>query len=110
MQEPTLIQPLGYLVDEAGTIVNLQKRCTTENLPTIVVVGSSMDAGKTHTVSSIAHGLAAEGLTVNAGKLTGTACAKDPNRMRDAGAARVLDFNDFGFASTSRFPGTIWSL
>lgn len=107
MREPTLIQPLGYLTDESGDIVNLRNLGRHEvtmshRVPTIVVVGSSMDSGKTRTVSSIVHGLSAAGHTVHAGKLTGTACAKDVNEYRDAGAADVLDFAGFGFGSTFR--------
>jgi|GEM_PF-4224693 len=107
MEEPTLIEPLGYLVDDHGEIVNLkkfgvQKKSDTPHVRTILVVGSSMDAGKTYTVSSIIRGLTSSGKRVNAGKLTGTACAKDTFRMLDAGASKVLDFNDAGYCSTFR--------
>ena len=109
MSEPTLIEPLGFLLDEQGQTANLsryalKKRAGTPRVKTIVVVGSSMDAGKTRTAASIVHGLTIAGRRVNAGKLTGTSCAKDTNQMLDAGAVRVLDFNDAGFASTFREP------
>jgi len=107
MSEPTMIEPLGFLLDEEGQPANLsryalRKRNGAPRVKTIVIVGSSMDAGKTRTASSIIHGLAIAGHRVNAGKLTGTCCAKDTNQMLDAGATRVLDFNDAGFASTFR--------
>ncbi len=107
MREPTLIKPLGYLTDESGRTVNLRRIAgpgvpLLRRVPTVAVVGSSMDSGKTRTVSGIVHGLSAAGFTVHAGKLTGTACRKDVNEYRDAGAAQVLDFCDFGFASTFR--------
>jgi len=107
MSEPTMIEPLGFLLDEQGRPANLsrwalRKREGAPRVKTILVVGSSMDAGKTRTASSIIHGLTLAGRRVNAGKLTGTCCAKDTNQMLDAGAARVLDFNDAGFASTFR--------
>ena len=104
--DPTLIEPLGYLVDSNKRIVNLQDYSippmdSTPRIPIILVVGSSMDAGKTTMASSIIHGLTLAQKTVHAGKLTGTACMKDLNKMQDAGSAMVLDFSKAGFASTA---------
>ncbi|MCY7396955.1 MAG: hypothetical protein LH468_12555 [Nocardioides sp.] len=48
------------------------------------------------------HGLAASGQVVAAGKATGTGAGGDPRMFTDAGASQVLDFTDFGFASTYR--------
>ena len=59
-----------------------------------------MNSGKTTTVASIVRGLTAAGLDVAAGKVTGTGAGGDPGLYRDSGAARVLDFTDFGLAST----------
>ena len=107
MEAPTKIQPMGYLLDERHEIVNLRRYALRQflNAPrvaTILVVGSSMDAGKTTMAASIIAGLTAAGKTVHAGKLTGTACVKDLDAFTDAGAAFVLDFNHVGFASTFR--------
>lgn len=106
--EPTLLKPLGYLANPDGTKVNLRnfalKRASVpkDRATTILVLGSSMDAGKTTTAKRTIRGLVRAGLRVNAGKLTGTACAKDPQKMFDAGAWQVLDFTHVGFASTSQ--------
>jgi len=59
-----------------------------------------MDAGKTHTVTSLVAGLARAGRRVAAVKLTGTAAGKDTWTMSDAGAFPALDFVDGGFVST----------
>ena len=59
-----------------------------------------MNSGKTTTVASIVRGLTAAGLDVAAGKVTGTGAGGDPGLYWDSGAARVLDFTDFGLAST----------
>ena len=67
---------------------------------TIGVVGTSMNSGKTTTVASIVRGLTSAGLDVAAGKVTGTGAGGDPGLFQDSGAARVLDFTDFGLAST----------
>jgi hypothetical protein len=71
------------------------------NQPNVVVVcGTSMDAGKTHTVMSLIMGLRKQGLSVAGIKLTGTATGKDTWNMLDAGACIALDFVDGGFPST----------
>ena len=70
--------------------------------PTVIlVVGSSMDSGKTTAASSVVHGLSRSNALVCAAKLTGTASLKDRLIMEDAGAAEVLDFTDVGHASTA---------
>ena len=104
---PTLVEPLGYWSTAEGRIANL-RRYALPPLPdaprvrTILVVGSSMDAGKSTTAAGLVRGLCHAGRTVHAGKITGTACVKDLNLMADAGAARTLDFSQIGYASTSQ--------
>jgi hypothetical protein len=71
---------------------------------TIVVVGSSMNAGKTTTTSAIARGLFKAGLRVGAAKVTGSGSGKDHWAYVDAGAATVTDFLDFGMPSTFGYP------
>ena len=67
----------------------------------VVVVGSTMDSGKTTACTSIVHGLVSAGHRVGAGKVTGTASARDVGSMRDAGADPAVDFLDFGWPSTA---------
>jgi hypothetical protein len=66
----------------------------------VVVCGSSMDAGKTHTASSTIAGLKKLGQGVAGIKLTGTAAGRDTWSMLDAGACTALDFIDGGYPST----------
>jgi len=66
----------------------------------IVVVGSAMDSGKTTACASIIRGLVESGHTVGAGKLSGTASARDLGSYRDAGALPFLDFLDAGWPTT----------
>jgi hypothetical protein len=66
----------------------------------VVVVGSAMDSGKTTACTSLIRGLVASGHRVGAGKVTGTASARDVGSFRDAGANPVVDFLDFGWPST----------
>lgn len=115
MLPPTELKPIGLLADGRG-IVTLQ-RCSpyqassqvpqirsTKRPVTIAVIGTSMNSGKTTAVASIVRGLTSAGLDVAAGKVTGTGAGGDPGRFVDAGALKVLDFTDFGHASTYRLP------
>src|SRR5262249_23765662 len=68
---------------------------------TVLVVGASMNSGKTTTAAQVIHSLAGQGRRVCAAKVTGTACRKDPAMMEDAGALRVFDFTCAGYPSTA---------
>ncbi|WP_439580689.1 hypothetical protein, partial [Elioraea sp.] len=102
---PTALTPIALLADADGRPVNLRDAAIAlsslpSQIPTIAVVGTSMNSGKTMTVAAIVRGLVASGLRVGAAKITGTGAFGDPNLYRDAGAAEVLDFTDAGFATT----------
>jgi len=108
MGPPTILRPLGYLQDDNGLRVNLREYgiCPAMDVgvrPAVVlVVGSSMDSGKTTAAFSTVYGLTRSGAKVAAAKLTGTACMKDLLLLSDAGATEVLDFSDAGHASTAK--------
>ena len=107
MRPPTVLRALGCPLDQSGERVNLRRfglrpAAPTGAVPTsVLVVGSTMDSGKTTTAASIVHGLRRSGARVTAAKLTGTGSGKDLLLMKDAGAAAVLDFTDVGHASTA---------
>lgn len=104
MAEPTRLRPLGYAL-RGGSRSNLRDRSLrpvpAHVPPVIVVVGTSMDSGKTTAAYSLINGLTRSGLPVAAGKITGTASAKDPLLMISAGAHPVYDFTDVGYGSTA---------
>lgn len=115
MTSATRVQPVGLLVDELGLLT--LRRCAPLAVreavpvptrpPVLAVVGTSMNAGKSTTLGCLVRGLVEAGLTVAAGKVTGTGAGGDPRLFADAGAVRVLDFTDFGLPSTYRLdPGT----
>src|SRR2546427_7857251 len=103
--EPSKLRLLGALGDINGSPLNLRDFALAP-LPeaihsnVVAVCGTSMDAGKTHTVMSLIMGLRKQGLAVAGIKLTGTATGKDTWNMLDAGACIALDFVDGGFPST----------
>lgn len=109
----TQLTPLGILCDAAGPVslrrlaphsVRPGRRSDAGHAPVIAVLGTSMNSGKTTTAAAIVRGLARAGRSVAAGKITGTGASGDPQLFRDSGAGTVLDFTDFGFASTYREP------
>lgn len=107
LRGPTEITPLGLLGDASGRRVNLRDYALEPVEPSrdfrptpIVVVGTSMDSGKTQTCVHLTRGLINAGLRVGYAKITGTGAGGDYWWLRDAGADPVLDFTDVGMAST----------
>ena len=70
------------------------------NTPVILVVGTSMSAGKTTTAKVAIRQLRLAGYKVIAAKLTGAGRYRDSLGMYDAGAEYVTDFVDAGLPST----------
>jgi hypothetical protein len=68
--------------------------------PIVLVVGTSMDAGKTSAAKVITRQLKALGRRVVGVKLTGAGRYRDILAMQDAGADAVFDFVDAGLPST----------
>jgi hypothetical protein len=117
-RQPTIIEPLGLVGDCDGMPLNLRTYAEptprlmpedtlgTSHMPAkrtarvIVVVGTSMNAGKTTMAASLIKGLARGGYKVGAGKVTGTGAGGDRWSVTDAGANQIIDFTDFGYPST----------
>ena len=78
MKSPTRIEPVGLLAGAGGAIINVADYCLDFAQPinplckVIVIVGTSMNAGKTTTAATLIHGLNRAGLKVGAAKVTGT--------------------------------------
>jgi len=71
------------------------------DVPVILIVGTSMSAGKTMSGRVIVHILSQMGLNVVGAKLTGAARYRDMLSFGDAGASAVYDFVDAGLPSTA---------
>jgi dethiobiotin synthetase len=111
MKAPTAVAPIGLLGDAAGKVLNLRdfrvpaaSRAPSGGAKVIAIAGTSMDAGKTTAAAYLIKGLTRSGHRVAAIKATGTGSCNDTAMMQDAGAVRVLDFVDAGYASTYRVP------
>jgi len=107
-RRPTEITPLGLIGDGRGVPLNIDEFALgpceppSERPPTIAVIGTSMNSGKTTTVHGLVHSLAQAGHRSGATKVTGTGSGNDFWIMLDAGAHMMLDFTDAGMASTYR--------
>lgn len=107
---PTTLGILGPLIDHTDTPLSLEDFTmpaappATAELGTIVVLGTSMNAGKTTTAAATVRGWARAGLRAGAGKVTGSGSGKDRWAYLDAGATAVADFMDFGMPSTFGYP------
>ena len=108
--EPTCVEILGPLVDGKGKPLSLdafsrsRPQSATPGFGTWVVVGSSMNAGKTTTTAAIARGWARARMRAGTGKITGSGSGKDRWAYLDAGADPICDFLDFGISSTYGYP------
>lgn len=103
--EPSKLQQLGALGDPQGRALRLRDFAipppSHSRRPFVVVVcGSAMDTGKTHTTASLIVGLRRHHHRVAAIKLTGTAAGRDLWKVVDTGACVALDFVDGGYSST----------
>lgn len=68
--------------------------------PVVLIIGTSMDAGKTVAATAIVRELKRLGMRVAGAKLTGVGRYRDILAMREAGADCILDFVDAGLPST----------
>lgn len=109
---PTAVTPLGLLCDRQGEVLSLARYAQPApdikvNLapPVIVVIGTSMNAGKTTTAAAIVRAAHKQGLDVCAVKATGTGAGCDIWQYVDAGAAQAIDFAQAGHASTFKLTG-----
>lgn len=105
-----LIKPQPVLVYSGHVIRNNHKVCMQDfaptvephpyTCPTIMIIGTSMSAGKTTAARVIIHLLKEMGLRVIGTKLTGAGRYRDILSMHDAGADAIFDFVDAGLPSS----------
>ena len=110
VRRATQLAPVGLLADQRGTPINLAdyrldfEPTSRARPPVLVVLGTSMNSGKTTVVKQLVRGLALGGDRPGATKVTGTGSGNDFWAMVDAGGHVVTDFTDAGYASTYRLP------
>lgn len=94
----------GHVVREGVKVVMKDfvpsARGVVHGFPVILVIGTSMEAGKTSAAKVVIRQLKAGGVRVVGAKLTGAGRYRDILAMRDAGADAIYDFVDGGLPST----------
>lgn len=105
IKPPTQITPIGLIGDRKGNRLNLRDFIVdaseeTPRIPAILSLGTSMNAGKTLTATSMVRGFKRLGFKVAALKITGTGAGGDMWIVNDAGADISLDFTDAGYSAT----------
>jgi hypothetical protein len=104
MPRPITLKYLGHVMrgDEKVRMTDfaIGTKASKFDTPTILLVGTSMSAGKTTTGRLIVHELASLDLNVIGAKLTGAGRYRDIVSFRDAGASAIFDFVDAGLPST----------
>lgn len=112
----TRLDPLGLLADDAG-VVNMTRfapfhtasnpgidRSSRPRVLAVVAADAAACRGsqgrRSVAAASLVLGLTRAGSRVAAGKATGSAAVDATGVFRDSGAPVVLDFTDFGYAST----------
>jgi len=107
----TRVKVYGYVCDKEGKVINTRDYAKPwspyARLPRskmILVVGTSMNSGKSQAAASCCWALNTMGHKVTAAKATGTASLKDILLMEDSGAQYVCDFTSLGYPSTYLTP------
>lgn len=75
-------------------------KSTTFDMPVVLLIGTSMSAGKTTSARMIIRLLKQAGHTVVGAKLTGAGRYRDALSLADASADHIFDFMDIGLPST----------
>ena len=70
------------------------------DIPVVLLVGTSMSAGKTTVARIIVNMMTRAGLNIVAGKLTGASRFRDILSLKDVGANQIFDFVDAGMPSS----------
>jgi len=107
--DPTRVRVIGRVVTKDAEPVNtldyplvepkrIQKKTPRSKL--VLVVGTSMNSGKSTAAVACCWALSTMGHEVRSSKVTGTASLKDILHMNDAGAKVYNDFSHFGYPST----------
>ena len=100
------VEVIGMVCDEEGRVQNIADAALPaqanlgETAPIVMIVGTSMNSGKTYAATELIKQATRAGLKVAAAKLSGVACLRDTLNMADHGAIATASFLDCGLPST----------
>jgi hypothetical protein len=104
VQAPLTLQYRGHVTREEGKVGMTDFVPPSPDLPfdvpTVLLVGTSMSAGKTTAARIVTRRLKGMGLSVLGAKLAGAGRFRDVLSVHDAGADWIFDFVDAGLPST----------
>jgi hypothetical protein len=104
LPDPLALRYRGHIVRDGAKITMKQFAMELDegefDVPTILIIGTSMSAGKTVTGRRVCEILSRSGLDIVGAKLTGAGRYRDVVSFRHAGAQRIFDFVDVGLPST----------
>ena len=104
LPDPLALLYRGHIVRDGAKITMKQFAIDRDrgefDVPTILIIGTSMSAGKTVTGRRVCEILTRAGLNIVGAKLTGAGRYRDIVSFRRAGAQTILDFVDVGLPST----------
>ncbi len=102
--QPMSLDYAGHVVRDGTKVTMKQFALRSEakdfQVPTVLLVGTSMSAGKTATGRQVIADLVARDYRVIGAKLTGAGRYRDVLSFKSAGAEEVFDFVDVGLPST----------
>ncbi len=105
--EPLRIRILGG-IERSGKLLNINQAVLYEpsetlsnDVPLIIVTGTSMDSGKTTVAVEITKALTRMGMRLAGTKLTGVGAYRDIFKMHDYGVYESVSFADGGITSTA---------
>jgi hypothetical protein len=104
LPDPLAVKYRGHIVRDGAKVTMKQFAMDLDqgdfNVPTILIIGTSMSAGKTVTGRRVCEVLSKSGFDVVGAKLTGAGRYRDVVSFGNAGAAHIFDFVDVGLPST----------
>ena len=104
LPDPIMLRYRGHVVRNGSKVIMREFAITADHnpfdVPTILLFGTSMSAGKTLTGRAAVEVLTKAGRDVTAAKITGAGRYRDILAFRESGASRIYDFVDVGLPST----------
>ncbi|MDJ0905679.1 MAG: hypothetical protein QNI96_06650 [Woeseiaceae bacterium] len=104
LPDPLALRYRGHIVRDGAKITMKQFAMDLDdgefNVPTILIIGTSMSAGKTVTGRRVCEIMSNAELDIVGAKLTGAGRYRDVVSFQGAGAQRIFDFVDVGLPST----------
>ncbi len=105
LQFPYLGERIGVPARVGFDRLEAEPALEVHGIPTVAIVGSCMNCGKTAAACAMVRAFVQTGLTVDVFKATGVSLRRDVLAMEDSGARSSATFTDLGVVTTDRSNG-----